>query len=172
MRTWRRKPGGYTLVEMLSYIALFGMLLSVIYSIFYQFSRTISAAERTIVSERKTYGIVQTMQDDFRHSRGIVDRFGPFRANKHCLLLTLGGQSDSEIVIYRFDESRGSLTRFQSMGDEKHVASRTVGEGIRTFTYSISPRDRLLKVSLEVKKRFYGSLKKKPLIFYAAARSR
>jgi type II secretory pathway pseudopilin PulG len=172
MRKCIRKSKGYTLVELLSYMALFGVALSLIYSIFYQFSRTIAAAELTIVNERKTYGIVKTLQDDFHRSSGTLDRFGPFRASDHCLLLALQGQNDAEIAIYRFDKSRGTLTRFASMGDEKHFASHIAGESITEFAYSLSPQDELLKVSLETKKRFYGSLEKKPLIFYAAARSR
>jgi hypothetical protein len=116
---------------------------------------------------------MRAVQDDFRRSSEVLEQFGPFTASDHCLILKSNNEGGSEIVIYRLDTTRETLTRFHSENDQSsaNVSSRIMSEGIKRFTCSVSRETGLLKISLEPKERFYGVPRKGPITVYASIRN-
>jgi len=176
MRALRTNQRGFTLVELLAYLAMLGMLLSVIYSIFYQFSRTLSAADRTMLKERSGFSAVYMLQDDIRQSSEVMDEFGAFRAADGVLILLAGseGSSGSKVFIYRFSESEGTLTRHEADAENPSggVVSQRIGFDIKKFEFSVDKQNaKLVKVSLLVKEGPLGVLRDKPLVIHALMRN-
>jgi len=164
-------------MELLCYIALFGLVLSVIYSVFYQFSRTLSAADRTMLRERSVFHAVRTMQQDIRQSTKILESFGPLNASDGILILLLREDRDKDapVIIYRLAESANTLMRYQAkMGaPSQGISSIELGHGVEAFDFSAGKdSENLLKVSIKVKKSPLGIFRDRPLIFYTAMRSR
>ena len=76
MKNLHKSNKGFTLMELMAYLALFGMLLSVIYSVYYQFSRTFSAADATLIKERGAFDVVRRLQNDIRKSGEVAEALG------------------------------------------------------------------------------------------------
>ena len=166
----------FTLVELLCYMALFGLVLSVIYSVYYQFSHTLSAADRTMLRERSVFHTVRTMQQDIRRSTKILESFGPLNASDGVLILLVGENRDKDapVVIYRLAESANTLMRYQTnMGAKPHgISSIELGHGVEEFDFAVGKdSENLLKVSIKVKKSPLGVFRDRPLIFYTTMRS-
>jgi prepilin-type N-terminal cleavage/methylation domain-containing protein len=165
---------GFTLVELMAYMALFGMILSLIYSIYYQFSRTISAAEITMLKERQTFSLIQKMQDDFRQSKSVLDSFGSFKRSGKCLILSLPGEGNSsnEVVVYKYD--KGDITRYHYESSQRELvpSSVIVGKGIKKFKYSFKQeKENLLGVSLVLNEGPFGAFSGRTLQFSVARRN-
>jgi hypothetical protein len=163
-------------MELLCYMALFGLVLSVVYSVYYQFSRTLSAADRTMLRERSVFHAVRTMQQDIRRSTKILESFGPLNASDGVLILLLGDdrEKDAPVIIYRLAESANTLMRYQTtMGAKPQgISSVELGHGVEEFDFSADKdTGNLLKVSIKVKKSPLGVFRDRPLIFYTAMRS-
>lgn len=176
MRMTRRGQRGLSLVEMLAYIALLSTILSVIYSVYYQFSRTLSAADRTMLKERSAFNAVRMMQDDIRRSADVLDEFGPFRAAAGALILLVDRAESSEkaVIIYRLSESEDVLVRHEAKtGQPAHgVSSRSVGFDVKEFDFSRDESNaKLLKVSILVKEGPLGILRNRPLVSHALMRN-
>lgn len=166
----------FTLVELLCYMALFGLVLSVIYSVFYQFSRTLSTADRTMLRERSVFHAVRTMQQDIRRSTKILESFGPLNASDGVLILLLreDREKDAPVIIYRLAESANTLMRYQTrMGAlSQGISAIELGHGVEAFNFAVGKdSENLLKVSIKVKKSPLGVFRDRPLIFYTAMRS-
>jgi prepilin-type N-terminal cleavage/methylation domain-containing protein len=176
MRVLSKDQRGFSLMELLAYLAMLGMLLSVIYSIFYQFSRTLSAADRTMLKERSGFSAVHMLQDDIRRSSKILDEFGSFRAAEGALILLARNKENSgnDVVIYRFFESESTLTRHEVDAENPSggVASQRIGFDIKAFEFSTGKGNaKLIKVSLLVKEGPLGVLRNKPLVIHALMRN-
>ena len=176
VRILRKDTRGFSLVELLAYLALLGMLLTVIYSIYYQFSRTLSAADRTMLKERSGSNAVRMLQDDIRRSSEVMDAFGPFRASDGTLILLIEQAEDSEkdIVIYRLAESESALIRHEAKSGRpsQGMSSRNIGFDIKEFYFSIDEENaKLLKVSILVKEGPLGILRNRPLTFHTLMRN-
>jgi type II secretory pathway component PulJ len=176
MRMPRNNRKGYTLIEVLAYLAMLGMLLSVIYSIFYQFSRTLSAADRTMLKERSGFSAAHMLQDDIRRSSKVMEEFGSFRAIDGALILLAQNSEDSgnDVVIYRFSKPEGALIRHEASAENpsKGVASQRVGFDIEKFDFSLDKGNkRLVKVSILVKEGPLGVLRNQPLVLHALMRN-
>ncbi len=167
---------GVTLLEMLSYLALLGLILSVVYSVYYQFSRTLSAADRTMLKERSSFDAVRTMQNDIRQAGRVMKSFGPFSASDGALILLVQKRNPggNRVIIYRLAESKNKLMRHEAAADRPlhGVSSRSLGYDIERFDFAIDEENaNLLKVSVAVKEGPLGILRKRPLTFYAAMRN-
>ena len=163
-------------MEMLVYLALLGTVLSVVYSIYYQFSRTLSAADRTMLKERSCFAAVRAMQDDIRRSNEVLDSFGPFNGADGALILLIGQLEapGGEIVIYRLAESENTLVRSETKvgGQSRGLSSRNVGFDVREFGFSMDESGvNLLRVSVLVKEGPLGVLRNRPLTFSAHMRN-
>jgi len=167
---------GYTMMEMLAYLAMLGMILAIIYSIFYQFSRTLSAADRTMLKERGGFSAAQMLQDDVRRSGKVMEEFGSFRAIDGALILLAqkADESGKDVIIYRFSEPEGALIRHEVNADDpsKGVASQRVAFDVEKFAFSVDKGNpKLVKVSIRVKEGPLGVLRNRPLILCALMRN-
>jgi len=176
MKRRHDNSGGFTLVELMAYMALFGVILSVIYSTYYQFSRTVSAAEITMLKERQAFSAIRWIQDDFRRSKNVLVSFGPFGASGECLILNIpgGGDSANEVVIYKHDVSGRTLTRYHYEAGQSETipSSLVVGKGIMEFKYSFEKeKEHLLRVSFGLTEGPLGAFSNRPLHFAVARRN-
>jgi hypothetical protein len=163
-------------MELMAYLALFGMIMSVMYSVYYQFSRTMSAADRTLLKERSGFDLVRRMQDDIRRSNEIANAFESFRASDGFLILMVDGDQvpEKQVIIYKYAESRKTLMRYQMAADDpaQGVSSRSLGHGIEDFDFSVDQHaPKLVKVSILVKEGPLGTLRNRPLSFHVSMRN-
>jgi hypothetical protein len=163
-------------MEMLAYLAMLGMLLSIIYSIYYQFSRTLSAADRTMLKERNGFNAAHMLQDDVRRSSKVMEEFGSFRAIDGALILLAQNSDDSgnDVIIYRFSKSESTLVRHEASAENpsKGIASRRVGFDVEKFDFSVDKENtKLVKVSILVKGGSLGVLRNQPLVLHALMRN-
>ena len=181
MRALRKNQKGFTLVEMLGYLALLGVLLALVYSIFYRISANVSAADRTLLKERSDFGVVWMMQRDIRRSAKVMDAYGPFKASEGALILLIekSKESDTPVVIYRFSESETALLRHETNADQpsQGVTSRRLGFEIEGFEFAADEENaNLLRVDIllkkaELKERKLGVLRDQPLTFHTLMRN-
>ncbi|MBI4832942.1 MAG: hypothetical protein HY801_15595 [Candidatus Lindowbacteria bacterium] len=176
MRKPLRNREGFTLFEILTYIFLFGLLTSVIYSVYFQFSRTLPAAEGALLRERGAYHAVQRIQDDIRRSSGIEENFGPLKSGPGCLMLRIRreGGSGNDIVVYKFAKTQKALIRYQVAAEQssQNVYSLKLGYDVEDFKFSVDEDNaNLLKTNLRVKRGTYGILRNRPLTFYTLMRN-
>lgn len=163
-------------MEVLVYLALLGMVLSIVYSVYYQFSRTLSAADRTMLKERSCFAAVRAMQDDIRRSNEVLDSFGPFNAADGALILLIGqlDGAGGEIVVYRLAESENTLVRHETKvgATSSGISSRNIGFDVREFYFSMDEGGaNLLSVSVLVKEGPLGVLRNRPLTFSTLMRN-
>ena len=177
MKNIRKSNAGFTLMELMAYMGLFVMLLTVIYSVYYQFSRTFSAADATLIKERGAFDVVRRLQNDIRKSEEIADAFGPFKASDGVLILMADDEETPEkkVIIYKHLASRKTLVRYQTTtaeGTLQNVSSQGLGHGIENFDFSIDQKSpKLVKVSILVKEGPLGILRNRPFSFYALMRN-
>lgn len=176
MNRSRSNGRGYTLVEMLAYIALLGMILSVIYSIYYQFSRTLSAADRTMLKERSALDLTQRLQDDIRRSERVIEESGPFKASDGALILLakMGEDGEQQIIVYRLNKSKNMLMRYQRPADSswEDVSYRSFGYDVEAFEF-LMDKDfpNLLRISMTLKEGAFGSFCGGPVTFCTMMRN-
>ena len=174
--TARRNQKGVTLIELLSYLAILGVLLMIIYTTFHRLSRIISAADGTLLKERSGYSAVRTMQSDIRKSVAALDEFGPFTAAEGALILSMEAQNEAEriIVIYRLDESESVIVRHETRTGQPSygVSSRKVGYLVEEFDFEFDESNaNLLRVKILLKSGRYGVLREQPLTFHSLMRN-
>ena len=172
----RKHQEGFTLLELLSYLAILGMLLVIIYTTFHRLSRNISTADGTLLKERGAFSAVRTMQADIRRSVGALDAFGPFSVAGGALILSMDDldEADGEIIIYRLDEPEGTLIRHETRTGQPSygVSSRRVGFFVEEFDFEFDENNtNLLQVNILVKTGRLGVLRNRPLTFHALMRN-
>ena len=177
----RKNQRGFTLIEMLGYLALLGVLLALVYSIFYRISAYVSAADRTLLKERSDFGVVWMMQRDIRRSSKTMDAYGPFKASDGAMILLIeeSKESDTTVIIYRFSESENALLRHEANADQpsQGVTSRRMGFEIEGFEFEADKENaNLLRIDIlvkqeELKERRLGVLRDQPLTFHTLMRN-
>ncbi len=173
LHTCRR---GYTLFEVLAYLALLGMLSTIMYSIYYQFSRTLSAADATLIKERGVFEMVRCLQNDIRRSKEVAEAFGPFRASDGVLILLAdGGETPEErVIIYKREASRKVLMRYETAakGEFRNATARSLGHDIEQFDFTVAKENpKLVRVTFLVKEGRLGVLRNRPLRFHTMMRN-
>lgn len=167
---------GFTLLELMAYMALLGLLLTIIYSVYYQFSRTLSAADATLIKERSVFDMVRWLQNDIRRSKEVAESFGPFRASDGILILLADGEEtpEEQVIIYKREESRKVLVRYQTAanGEFRNATVRSLGHDIEKFEFSVAKENpKLVRVSFLVKEGPLGILRNRPMSFHAMMRN-
>lgn len=176
MKTVLRNCRGFSILEILGYLVLLGMLLSVIYSIYYQLSHTLSAADTAMLSDGRNFEAIRKIQGDIQQSTKVLETFGPFKLSDGALILSMKtvDASEENVVVYTHAESGKTLMRYQANAAQPRecVSSIDFGHNIETFFFSVDQKNaNLVRVGLEIARMPYGLCCEKPLIFFAKMRN-
>lgn len=163
-------------MELMAYLAILGVLLTLIYSVYYEMSYRVAAADKTLLKERGAFSAVRTMQGDIRRSSETLDAFGPFTASGGALILSIEhpDEAESEIVIYRLAESEGTLMRHETFPGRPSygVSTRRTAFFVEEFNFSADEKNaNLLRVTIRVETGRRGVLQGQPVTFHALMRN-
>ncbi len=106
------RKNGYTLIEVLVYIAIFAVTINFVFQLYYTGNRMVSRGREYSDALNSVQVFLNGFKKDVRNSSGKVPSFGDFQNSEETLILQL----DDRVIIYTFNRKKEMLEKLNIQG--------------------------------------------------------
>ena len=106
------RKNGYTLIEVLVYIAIFAVTINFVFQLYYTGHRMVSRGREYSDALNSAQVFLNGFKKDVRNSSGTVPSFRDFQNSEETLILRL----DDRVIIYTFNRKKNTLERLTTQG--------------------------------------------------------